>query len=893
MPVKHTLILKIAVSIVMLILTLPAISQELNGCTYLQGDYVELGIAPNGAFGTPNNAPAGYHSRPTPILNSLYNPFDRTLSVRTTALGFVADWGRDGWDIGTPSYFGDYFMPGSVQEGFTVQINGAKSNAWSNNYQAIAGSTGFTGTLTGSNQSLSVTPAETKAVWEGMMTGLLIRQTISLKKTKSYFTANVVLKNTTGSIMRNVYYMRTVDPDNEVSLSGQYTTKNKIAYQLPNPYNKTLVTATGTTYKNCYLGLGTKDCQARCFYISSGLFPNADLADTYNGTPGYFYSDSLTADVAIGLVFKVGDLNPGDSTSFSYAYILNEEDLDDAFRETDPGFMYNSVFYPSGGVIVEPTGTVLPIEVVNGDYYTWNWAPPTNLNLTAGTKVNATVSTGPITYNVTGQGNGVVASRCSNRILSITVSPYMVSPPPSVITPVIYCINQPASTLFASGAGTLRWYTTATGGSFVTVPPLPSTTVPGTYTWYVTQYLNGLESPRVAVVVIIRTPPTVQITPPNPFVCLGDSVRLVADAGVPATYLWSPSSTLSQNSGDTVKAAPSITTTYTIQVIDNANCNSTVRTTVTVKSLPTVSITPASGAVCSGDPIQLTASGTGISYAWDAAASLNTLSGAVVTATPASTTTYFVTATDNNNCKNKASALIVANPLPVPNLGADKSICIASTVPITPGNFTKYNWQDNSTLNSFDVTQIGTYWVAVENIYGCKASDTIHILSLLALPKDFLPSDTTFCKGNYINIKVPGYNAYLWSDGTTKSTASLKQFGQHKLTVTDFNGCNGTDSIRLFDAHCVPFAVPNAFTPNQDGKNDVFRPMITQIVSGYKMSIFSRWGELVFSTEAPLTGWDGFYKGYLQPPGTYVYLIQFNDSDGLPVQLKGTLNLIK
>jgi gliding motility-associated-like protein len=164
---------------------------------------------------------------------------------------------------------------------------------------------------------------------------------------------------------------------------------------------------------------------------------------------------------------------------------------------------------------------------------------------------------------------------------------------------------------------------------------------------------------------------------------------------------------------------------------------------------------------------------------------------------------------------------------------------------------------------------------------------------MFALPKDFLPSDTTFCKGNFINIKIPGYIEYLWSDGSIQSSNALKQFGQYKLTVKDNNGCYGSDSMNLFDAHCIPFAIPNAFTPNQDGKNDVFRPMITSVVNGYKMSIFSRWGELVFSTDQQLKGWDGYYKGYLQPPGTYVYLIQFIDPDGLKAQLKGTLNLIK
>ena len=866
-------------------------AQLVNGCIYLQGNYVEIGIAPNGAFGTPNNAPAGYHPRPSPVLNSLYNPADLTYGTRNTALGFVADYGKDGWTTGSPGFFGDYFMPGAVQEGFSVQVNGTRSNAWSNNYQTSP-STGFTGLMTGGNVSLSVLPTESKAVWQGMMNTLLIRQTINLKNSKSYFTANVVLKNTGTDTLKKIYYQRTLDPDNEVSVTNNYVTSNKIAYQLPNPYNKTLVTATGTNYRNAYLGLGTKDCQARCFIVGGSLFATADLEAAYNGTTGYIYADSVVNDVGIGVVFKIGTLAPGDSTSFSYAYILNEADLDDAFTETEPGFQYNGNFYPSGSVIVRPTGTVLPIDIVNGDYYNWNWTPPSFLDVTTGTHVNDTVSTAPVTYTVTGVGNGVVASRCSNRSLSITISPYPVSPPPSVITPVLYCINQATSPLSASGLGIMRWYTAATGGTGVSTPPTPSTAAPGTFIWYVTQELNGVESVRIPVTVIVKTPPVFAITPSSPSVCLGDSVQMIA-AGTPAIYTWTPSNTLSKSVGDTVKASPTVNTLYTIKATDNANCLTTKTITVVVKQLPTIAANALSPAVCLGDATQLTASGSSLTYVWDAAASLNTITGAIVTATPTATTTYFVTGTDINSCKNKTSVMVVVNPLPAPNLGPDKSICTDATVPITPGNFTKYTWFDNSNLPSFDVKGIGKYWVEVENIYGCKASDTINILSLFVLPKNFLPNDTTFCKGNLITIKVPGYAGYLWSDGTIKSANTIKQFGQFKLTVKDNNGCYGIDSMRLFDAHCIPFAVPNAFTPNQDGKNDVFRPFITQIVTGYKMTIFNRWGELVFATDIPSKGWDGMYKGYLQPPGTYVYVILFNDFDGLPVSLKGTLNLIK
>ncbi|MBL7729830.1 MAG: gliding motility-associated C-terminal domain-containing protein [Chitinophagaceae bacterium] len=867
-------------------------SQALEGCIFLQGNYVEVGIAPNGAFGTPASAPAGYHSRPTPLFNALYNPVTGISQPRSGALGFVADYGKDGWSTGNPAYFGDYFMPGTVQEGFSIQVNGVKSNAWSNNYQTF-GSSGFTGPLTGTNQLYDATATEKKGVWEGMMGDLLVRQTINLKNTKAYFTANVVLKNTGPVALTNIYYMRTVDPDNEVSVTSSFVTKNKIAYQLPNTFNKTLVTATGLTHGS-YLGLGTKDCQAKCFYMRSGLMAEGDLAGIYNGfNPAYSYADSLTSDVAIGLIFDIGTLNPGDSTSFSYAYILSEADLDDAFAETDPGFMYNGTFYPSGSVIVQPTGTVLPISIVNGSYYNWTWSPATFLNTTIGPLVDATVSTGPITYTVSGVGTGTIASRCSNRTLNITVSPVPVSPPPSLASSVIYyCMNQPPGPLSASGPGIIRWYTTATGGTGSLTPPTPSTAVPGTFTWYVTQETGGVESIRIPVTVIVKPPPTVAITPAAPAVCYGDTVRLIA-SGALATYAWSPATTLSASSGDTVHAFPLVNTTYTIVATDTTNCTNNVSVTVTIKQLPTVSITPPSGIVCKGDSILLTAGGSGVSYTWDAAAGLSTTTGTAVWVKPPVTTTYNVTGTSSNGCSAKGSSTISVTPPPIPSLGPDKSICIGSTLVLNPGSFASYQWHDGAASSTYPVSNVGLYWVNVTDGFGCKATDSIRILSLLQLPKDFLPNDMAFCRGNQVALKVSGYSQYLWSTGATTPKVTVDKFGQYKLTVTDNNGCAGTDSITLFDAKCIPYIVPNGFTPNGDGLNDYFRPLITQLVKGYKMSIYNRWGQVIYETTNSNTGWDGTFGGVKQAAGVYVYHIRFTDADGQPVLLKGTVTLIR
>lgn len=716
------------------------LAQSSEGCYFMQGNYIEVGIAPNGAFGTPANAPAGYHPRPTPVLASLYNPVNGTYTQRFSAVGFVADYGKDGWDVGTPPYFGDYFMPATVQEGFAIQVAGLRGYAYSNNYQ-FSGSSGFTGPLTGSNVSLTTGATSKQAVWEGNMNQLFVRQTITLKNTKSYFTGDIVLKNKGTDTLKKIYYMRTLDPDNDVSSGGSFTTMNKIAYQLPNAGNKTLVTATGTFYRNAYLGLGTKDCQAKCYVVQVGLFPTGDLQNIYDGTAGgYQYVDSLRGDVAIGLLFKVGDLAPGDSTTFSYAYILNESDLDEAFSETDQSFRYNGNVYPSGAILVKPVGTVLPIDIVNGGSYTWNWTPATNLDIATGPHVNATVSPGPITYSVKGVGLSDVPASCRLRDLTLTISPLFTSPPPEVQSPIYYCLNQPATTLTAIGPGIMRWYTSPSGGTALATAPIPSTAAVGVFTWYVTQETIGMgvESVRIPVEVHVL-------------------------------------------------------------------------------------------------------------------------------------------------------------PLPKPDLGSDRSVCSNSeSLRLDAGSYKSYLWQDNSTGRAFTVNAVGTYWVEVKDSAGCKGVDSVNVLKIFPLPAGFLPGDTAICRGNTIRLTVPGFTSYLWSTGATGISVNLSVFDQYWLRVKDNNGCYGTDSIILSDGHCLPFMIPNAFTPNKDGKNEFFMPLNMGDLASYHMEIWNRWGQRVFISNDPRMGWDGTSNGRPQSSGTYVYVIRYALlTNGFMEQVQGTVNLIQ
>jgi len=170
-------------------------AQISGDCAFLQGRFVEVGIAPNGGFGSTVDAPTGYHPNISSL--SLCDPARGTSVASTRYLGFVADFGRDGWTTGTPPYIGDYYLPGTPQEGWAIQVGSSKGTAYIPNYQG--GCTGYTGGLTGTTTGYSSGGGTSRAFWTGSFAGLTIKQTTRLDTNDLFFTINVVVKNSTAS----------------------------------------------------------------------------------------------------------------------------------------------------------------------------------------------------------------------------------------------------------------------------------------------------------------------------------------------------------------------------------------------------------------------------------------------------------------------------------------------------------------------------------------------------------------------------------------------------------------------------------------------------------------------------------------------------------------------
>ncbi len=270
------------------------------------------------------------------------------------------------------------------------------------------------------------------------------------------------------------------------------------------------------------------------------------------------------------------------------------------------------------------------------------------------------------------------------------------------------CIGNTAE-LLATGGVSYQWSTGGTSASQI-VSPLITTTYAVTAT-----DANGC-SDAATVAVIVNPLPNAKATPEKKSICLGSSVAISGAGGT--SFVWSTGS-----SAVIISVSPTTNTQYVVTVTDANGCKNKDSVTIVVNPLPTVIIRGKTN-VCAGTTDTLSANG-GTAYVWS-----TNQTAASIFITPTSTTTYSVTATDNNGCTASSSQTVVVNPLPVVDLGTDTStVKIGQTLTLdggTPGS--TYVWSNGATTQKITVKDpSANYCVTVTNTFGCTASDCIFV----------------------------------------------------------------------------------------------------------------------------------------------------------------------
>jgi gliding motility-associated-like protein len=382
---------------------------------------------------------------------------------------------------------------------------------------------------------------------------------------------------------------------------------------------------------------------------------------------------------------------------------------------------------------------------------------------------------------------------------------------------------------------------------------------------------------------------------PDSTICPGGSISLNVSGG--SNYQWSPTASLDNPNSSSPIATPNQNTTYT--VTGDGACGGISQASITV-SIDDFSFTLGPDlTICEGSPESLTLDGgnEAINYLWSTGASTPTIS----INTPG---TYSLINTSPNFCDYSDEIIISEGETPTLGFSTPNSVgCNPSYFslldssqamnndPISTWNWTVNNQNYSGQSPNIFLNQSGSFDVSLEVVteMGCKETlqinDYLLVNDIPYVNFTIYPEVISNCDKTILILDATtNFDSIVWNlgDGTIVNEDTLSDYTfqeispyQISLEVFDQNGCSNSYSTFLKPLESIPFFAPNAFTPNSDTQNDIFRPILG-CSNNYKLSIVNRWGETIFQSTDPNIGWDGTYKGKVCPTGLYKWRASYN-----------------
>lgn len=349
-------------------------------------------------------------------------------------------------------------------------------------------------------------------------------------------------------------------------------------------------------------------------------------------------------------------------------------------------------------------------------------------------------------------------------------------------------------------------------------------------------------------------------------------------------------------------------------VVDNGGCIDTVVHQLLVNHTPVAQLAQSQINLCLNNSVTLTASG-GSNYSWAPSAGLQTTNGASVQASPINNTTYTVTVTSDKGCvATNTVAVNVVRPMQV-LLPANYTVCAGEAVQLKASGAAAYQWiQNTAGLSNSQianpVAQPSTtmaYTVVGTDAYKCFKDTAVARVTVHPLPMVNAGPDVEIMTGSSHQLSAVASAdvvRYQWSPATYLSCTNCAapearpmQPVEYILKVTNADNCTATDTVAI-QLMCSESRVyiPDAFSPNGDGKNDLFSIKGQGIRTIKYMRIFNRWGEMVFERKDFEVGdtkgaWNGKYKGQLVPSGSYIYFAEMSCNEQTFTR-KGTVTVV-
>lgn len=648
------------------------------------------------------------------------------------------------------------------------------------------------------------------------------------------------------------------------------------------------------------------------------------------------------------------------ATTWTNIALNNTADLIQTISPTNLNQSYHAVGYGgmSTPILINGTGSQKVYYLTNHQYnLSAGWAVgnvPTNEtpgapnttanatwinslgNGTGGTLFNDTINHsicqgdsflfGSVQQNTTGfySVTYVTPSGCDSIItLNLNVLPKPT--PPTVTDTVTYCQFSVATPLSATG-NNLKWYVNESSNTPLLQPPTPNTNITGATSFFVSQSIDGCESNRSKIVVIIKQLPDAPLADTIIKVCKGTPAFTLVAQGQNLQWYSVPTG------GIPLSINPVINTNtgaeinwYVSQTIDGCESNRT-KISITISEIVAL-FNMHKDSICLDEQILLSNASIGndsmhiwqlgdgtISYDHDVVHQYS-LSGVF---------NIKLWVVNKIGCSDSVTkSIYVGSPIDLLFV-KDKQIACPGEIITFSGNlifnFNQYEFDmgDNNyfVYNEASDTLLPTltpyhyqftHAYETDGVYyfnysgkapGCTLRERNDSIIIYPMPKVDLGSDTSICLyGAPIllanKFERLGNESYLWQNGDTALTIYAKHHGQFSLTVN--NGfCSTTNTITI-EKDCYT-DIPNSFTPNNDGINDYFYPkqLLSKGVSKFEMTIWNRWGQVIFKTETPDgRGWDGKFNNTTQPLGVYIYSIKVGFKNGKQENYQGNVTLIR
>lgn len=535
-------------------------------------------------------------------------------------------------------------------------------------------------------------------------------------------------------------------------------------------------------------------------------------------------------------------------------------------------------------------GTSAVLTASNASSYAWS---PFN-TLSAGTG-STVVAMPPVTtvYSVIGS-----SLNCNSTTETGTVT-VIANPTVNIVSPSPTICAGTSIGLTAFGADNYSWSPGSTldntTNNVVVATPMVTTnyTVIGTS--------NTCTHIAVKQVIVV-TLPNLQAICEKSVICYGDQTTINANGA--STYNWMPATGLSSSTSNFVTANPGASTVYTL-VASNGMCSDRITVPIIVVPAPLLNLSTSNQKICFGNSTTLFATGAQ-SYNW--APSVNNTSASSALISPSVSTNYTITGYNTSGtvvCAMTKEIEIEVVPLIVPSISNSVTICAGESVKLSAGGSNTFLWYPTTGLSSssdrepYANPKITTvYSVEVSNGKNCPVTATV-LVKVNPLPDVDAGPDVTFNLDEpmFLNGKGTGKLTWISGEGIICKDCPNTQIKPnnsscYQLQALNEFGCKVVDEVCIEVSKDYNIYIPNVFTPNSDGNNDLFLVYGTGL-NKLEIIVFDRWGEKLFVSNEQIKGWDGKYKGVDLKEDVYPYMVVFTSLDGKKHTKTGHVTLLK